>query len=336
MASRERIDPEGLWAVVPVAGFGTRLRPHTHTRPKPLLYVADQPIIGHILDQLMALGIRQIVLVVGYMGEQIVDYVRQRQVFSRVESVEQKELLGLGHAVSLTRSIVRDDPMLIVYGDTIFQADLQPVITSAMDGMLGVKRVDDPRRFGVVVEEGGQVKRLAEKPDQFVSDRAIVGVNFIAASGQLFECLGKLMAEGQRTQGEFQLTDALQRMVEEGARLGTFPVEHWFDCGTQEALLVTNRHLLEGTPPPTHVQETVIIPPVYVDPTARVERSVIGPYVSIGAEAQVQGVIARNMIIGAQAVVENILLEDTLIGSQAIVKGRASRLNVGDMSEVTG
>ena len=326
---------ETIWAVVPVAGSGTRLRPHTYTRPKPLFNVAGQPIIGHILDRLVALGIRQIALVVGSMGEHIVEYVQQREDFATVVSVEQKELLGLGHAVSLVRSVVHADSMLIVYGDTVFQADLQPVVNSVEEGMLGVKQVDDPYRFGVVVEKNGRVTRLVEKPDKFVSDQAIVGVNFIRNSGWLFECLNQLMAEDRRTRGEFQLTDALQLMVEQGAHLATFPVEQWFDCGTQEALLVTNRHLLEDAPVPNHTQETAIIPPVYIDPTAEVRRSVIGPYVSIGAGAQVDSVIARNMIIGAQAVVENIILEDTLIGFQAVVKGRASRLNVGDLSEIT-
>ena len=336
MGCRERSDLERLWAVVPVAGSGSRLRPHTHTRPKPLLPVAGKPILGHILDQLVGLGIRRIVLVIGHMGEQIVEYVRQHQGFVEVESVEQGERLGLGHAILLTRKVVRDDPMLVVYGDTIFQADLRPVFSREMDGMLGVKQVDDPARFGVVVEEEGRVTRLVEKPDEFVSDQAIVGVNLIRTSGLLFACLERLVNEGWRTRGEYQLTDGLQLMVEQGAALGTFPVEAWFDCGTLEALLDTNRHLLQGVPMPAHLEDTVIIPPVHVAPTARVRESVIGPYVSIGEGATVERVIARNLIIGNQAVVKDVLLEDTLIGYQAVVEGRASRLNVGDMSEVSG
>lgn len=331
----EQVDLDRLWAVVPVAGSGARLRPHTYTRPKPLLHVAGQSIIGYILDQLIALGVRRIVLVTGYMGDQIVEYVRQRQAFTAVEYVEQKERLGLGHAIYLTRTVVQEEPMLVVYGDTIFQADLRPVLAEVVDGMLGVKQVDDPRRFGVVVEESGRVIQLVEKPEEFVSDRAIVGVNVLRASGLLFECLGRLIREEQRTRGEFQLTDGLQLMVEQGAFLGTFPIEEWFDCGTLEALLDTNRHLLKGMPVPAHPEDTVIIPPVHIAATARVKYSVIGPYVSVGDGAQVERVIARNLIIGAQAVVEDVLLEDTIIGSQAMVRGRASRLNVGDLSEVT-
>ena len=221
-----------MWAVIPVAGSGTRLRPHTYTSPKPLFSVAGQPIIGHILDQLVSLGIRQIILVVGNMGEHIVEHVQQRGDFAAVVSVEQKEPLGIGHAISLVRSVVHDDPILVVYGDTIFQADLHPVVNSVEEGILGIKQVDDPHHFGVVVEENGRVTRLVEKPEGFVSDRAIVGVNFLRDSGWLFKCLDKLIAEDRRTWGEFQLTDALQLMVEQGAHLTTFPVEEWFDCGT--------------------------------------------------------------------------------------------------------
>ena len=327
---------EALWAVVPVAGAGTRLRPHTHTRPKPLLPVAGQPILGHILDQLVALGIRRIVLVVGDMGEQIVEYVQGRGDFEVVESVQQTELLGLGHAILLTRDVVGQDPMLVVYGDTIYQADLVPVLERAADGVLGVRQVDDPRRFGVVVQEDGRVTRLVEKPAEFVSDQAIVGVNLIRDSGRLYECLEQLVREDRRTRGEYQLTDALQLMVEQGAHLGTFPVAAWFDCGTLESLLDTNRHLLEGAPVPEHLEQSVIVPPVYVAPSARVRSSVIGPYVSIGEGAQVTRALARDLIIGSYAEVQDVVLEHTLIGYHAAVRGRASRLNVGDMSEVSG
>lgn len=325
---------QSTWAVVPVAGTGSRLRPHTHTRPKPLLHVAGQPIIGHILDHIADLGIERIVLVIGYMGDQIVEYVASRHTFSVVESVVQQERLGLGHAILLTREVVGDDPMLVVYGDAIFDADLRPALASRADATLGVLRVDDPRRFGVVVEEEGLVSRLVEKPEEFVSDRAIVGVNYVRASGKLFECLDRLVREDRRTRGEYQLTDALQLMVEGGSKLTTFPVRAWFDCGTLESLLVTNRRLLEGAPVPSHGHDTVIVPPVHIDPSARVRCSVLGPYVSVGEGAHLDRVVAANTIVGAGALVSDVLLEDTLIGYQATVKGRPSRLNVGDLSEV--
>jgi len=176
---------------------------------------------------------------------------------------------------------------------------------------------------------------LREKPDEFVSDLAIIGANLIGNSALLFDCLGRIIERDIRTRGEYQLTDALQLMVERGARLGTFPVENWFDCGTQEALLLTNRHLLEKALLPDHALDTVIVPPVHLDPSAKVSRSVIGPYVSVGREAQINNAVVRNTIVGEQAVVEDLLLEDSIIGFQAVVKGRASQLNVGDMSQIT-
>ena len=329
------MDLSKWWAVVPVAGFGRRLRPHTYARPKPLLVVAGKPILGHILDQLVDVGVQRIVLVIGYMGDRITEYVDERGDFEVVESVYQRETLGLGHAVSLTRPVVGEDPMLIVYGDTVFQTDLRPALSDLPDAALGVKQVTDPSRFGVVVMEDGRVKRVVEKPAEFVSDQAIVGVNLVASSGHLFACLNTIMEGDQRTKGEFQLTDALQLMVEGGSHLTTFPVEEWYDCGTLEALLETNRHLLAGAALPQHATDTVIVPPVYIDPSASVRRSVIGPDVSIGEGARIDGVIARNAIIGAEAVVERILVEDSVIGYNAIVNGRPNRLNVGDFSEMT-
>ena len=322
------------WAVIPVAGSGKRLRPHTYTRPKPLLHVAGQPIIGHILDQLAGSGVTKIVLVVGYMGEFIVDYVRGRDDFDVVESVAQPEQLGLGHATLLSRPVVGDDPMMIVYGDTIFECDLTVVLERGEDAIIGVKRVEDPSRFGVVVEQDGKVVRLVEKPETFVSDLAIVGVNLIARSDLLFDCLQEMVDRDLRTRGEYQLTDGFQRMVEGGANLGCFSIEHWFDCGTQEALLETNRHMLRGVAAPDFSGEAVILPPVHIDPSAEIAGSVIGPHVSVGAGSKVASAIIRNSIIGEQATVKDVVLEDSIVGFQAAVLGSASRLNVGDLSEI--
>ncbi len=329
------IEMNDTWAVIPVAGFGSRLRPHTFTRPKPLLHVAGKPIIGHILDQLIPFGIRRVVLVVGYMGELIVDYVHSRRDLDRVEWVEQKELLGLGHAISLTRSVVNDSPMLVIYGDTIFRTHLSSLLVGDRSGMLGVKRVEDPRRFGVVVQENGQVVRLVEKPEEFVSDQAIVGVNYIRESALLFSCLNDMIDRQVRSRGEYQLTDALQMMVDRGADLGTFAVDDWFDCGTQETLLATNRLLLDGVATTCSRGQCVIIPPVYIDPSAEIEASVLGPNVSVAAQARVSNTIVRNAIIGEQATVENALIENSLVGFQAQLKGRWSRLNIGDLSQIT-
>ncbi len=329
-------DLDRMWCVVPVAGSGSRLRPHTHTRPKPLVPVAGKPILGHILDAVVAAGLRRVALITGAMGDQIVAYVRAHPGLRDIERVEQGERLGLGHAIFQVRDVVGGDPMLIVYGDTIFRADLAGVLAARADLQLGVKQVPDPSRYGVVVEGGGRVRRLVEKPDAFVSDQAIVGVNVVRASELLFASLARLMQNQQRTQGEYQLTDAFQLMLEAGADVRTFPVADWFDCGTVEALLAANRHLLDGSAPSQPLPDCVVVPPVYVAASAQVSQCILGPYVSIGADAQVERSIAQNAIIGDKAVVSAAHLADTIVGYGACVTGKAQRLNVGDMSEVSG
>ena len=329
------IDVSKMWAVVPVAGSGKRLQPHTFTRPKPLLFVAGQPIIGHILDQIRALGVDKLVLVVGHQGGQILDYVGERGDFETVVSVEQGEPIGLAHAVSLAGPSVGTDPLLVVYGDTVFEADLAEVVRRGGDGLLGVRKVEDPRRCGVVVEESGRVTRLVEKPEEFVSDLAICGVNMIADSALLFACIDELIAGEFRTRGEFQLTDAFQIMVDKGARFGTFTLHSWFDCGTHESLLDTNRHLLSRRNFSGVAGDVVIRPPVYVDPCAEIDGSVIGPYVSVGKDAVIRNAVVRNSIVGAGAQVEGIVLDESIVGYCAMVNGRPSHLNVGDNSQIT-
>jgi len=319
-------------AVIPVAGEGTRLRPHTHTTPKPLLRVAGKPILGHILDDIVKLGIRQVVLIVGYRGHDIVDYVRSNYDLE-VNFAEQTERLGLGHAVYLSREFVGDDPVFIMLGDTIFRGDLKGMISSG-GNVIGVKKVEDPRRFGIVEIENGRIVSLVEKPDSPRSNLAVAGVYVIRDSSALFEALETLISSGKRTKGEFQLTDALNRMITSGIEIGAFEVEGWFDCGKPETLLETNRALLEISSPKTEIPGSIIIDPVHIAEDAEVASSIIGPYVSIAAGSVVRKSIVRNSIIGEGAVVEDALLDSSLIGDNAIVRGMFKRLNVGDSSEI--
>jgi len=321
-------------AVIPVAGVGTRLRPHTHTVPKALLHVAGKPIIGYILDEVVALGIEEVVLVVGYMGDSIVRYVNEAYRFRSVEYVEQEERKGLGHAIALTKELVGEVPILIIYGDTIFEGDLSDGIAGSADGKIGVKQVTDPERFGVVELEGERIVNLVEKPERFVSDLAIVGVNVIRNTPLLFECLDELLAEGIRTRGEYQVTDAFRKMIEKGAVLEVFFLEDWFDCGKPETLLATNRHLLEKQSEPLEIAGSTILPPVSIAPSATIGGSFVGPYVSIAEDARVEWSIVKDSIIGKEAVVQHGLLEGSLVGNRALVQGAPQRLNVGDSSEI--
>jgi dTDP-glucose pyrophosphorylase len=201
-------------AIIPVAGVGSRLRPHTYTLPKVLLNVAGKPIIGHIIDKIIAEGIKEAVVVVGYLGDMIEDYLT-RHYDIHFTFVEQEERLGLGHAIWITRQYVGEDPVLIILGDTIFEVDLSEVLRREHSA-LGVKAVEDPRRFGVAEVQDGFITQLVEKPEHPRSNLAVVGLYYIKRPALLMECLDRNIQANLRTKGEFQLTDALQAMIERG------------------------------------------------------------------------------------------------------------------------
>jgi glucose-1-phosphate thymidylyltransferase len=320
--------------IIPVAGIGTRLRPHTHTIPKALVQVAGKPILGHILDELTPLGVREVVLVTGYMGERVRSYVDGAYPDLEVCYVEQPERKGLGHAIHLTERCVETGPVLIVLGDTVVTADFSALVGGGRT-LIGVKEVDDPQRFGVVVVESGRVTSLVEKPDRPPSNLAIVGLYYIVNADLLFECLREVIDKEIRTKGEYQLTDALLLMLERGEDMGVFPVEGWHDCGRPETLLETNRFLLRRSGGNGgQVPGSIVLQPVAIDPTAVVEHSVVGPFVSVAAGATIRDSVVRDSILSANSLVERSLLSGSLIGEGAVVKGDFQRLNVGDSSEI--
>jgi len=325
--------------IIPVAGIGTRLRPHTHTAPKGLLHVAGKPILGHILDALKQVRIDEVIFVIGFMGEQIVEYVKKNYKL-KSKFIEQKELRGLGYAIYLTSpEIKNNEPVLIVLGDTIFEADLSPVLKGKFDA-LGTKKVEDPRRFGIVETERGFVKKIVEKPEKPKSNQAVVGVYYITSTETFKESLEEMMQKNIKTKDEYQLTDALQLMIDKGVKFKTFEIKGWYDCGKPETLLETNRHLLSRIKPAslkTYSQKpesSVVIPPVFVSPSAKVENSILGPYVSVADKAVIENSIIRNSIISERAKVSNCLLDSSLIGNNAEVNGVFDQLNVGDSSEI--
>ncbi|MGI6035331.1 MAG: sugar phosphate nucleotidyltransferase [Limnochordia bacterium] len=320
--------------IIPVAGIGTRLRPQTHTVPKALVHVAGKPILGHILDSLEPIGVTEVVLVVGYLGDQIIDYVRENYSF-QVHFVEQEERKGLGHAIYLAvRSIgPTNEPFLIVLGDTLFSGDLEAVIQAQVTA-IGVKEVSNPQNFGVVEIKNGHITRLVEKPVNPPSNLAVIGVYYIQHPPLLMECLEKIIREDIRSKGEYQLTDALQLMLEEGEVMKAFPVFDWFDCGSPATLLSTNKVLLERLGQEVQIPGSIIIPPVWIDPAAQIESSIIGPYVSIAEGAHISSSIIRNTIVNKGARVENILLDASLIGERALVNGIHTVLNIGDSSSI--
>jgi glucose-1-phosphate thymidylyltransferase len=319
-------------AIIPVAGRGKRLRPHTHTQPKPLMHVAGKPILAYILDDLCDLGVDEITFVVGYLAEKVEQFVRERYPF-RAHFVHQDEPMGNGHAVYLAREHLAG-PTLIVFGDTIVRADLREAARLAHSA-IGVSRVSDPRAFGVVELDGdGFVRHLWEKPEIPRSDLAVVGVYMIQRPAPLRAALERLVDERRLVNGEYWLADALQIMVDGDERLETFPVDHWYDCGTPEALLRANHALLESAPAPRDIPGSVVIAPSFIADTAAVEGSVIGPFVTVAEGAQIRNAVIRDSIINAGARTESVLLEHSIIGESAVVTGRCGRINIGDSSEV--
>lgn len=319
-------------AIIPAAGIGTRLRPHTLTRPKVMLNVAGKPIIGHIADTLMEAGINHLSIIVGYKKERVIDY------FSKIPGLtcdfpEQKEMLGLGHAV-LYGLEASDEPVLIILGDTIINTDYKAFI-SRNTHTLGVVQVDDPKRFGIVeTNEKGHVISMVEKPENPPGNLAIAGLYLIRNQRLLKEAIEKLVRDDKRTRGEYQLTDALKLMMEQGEIFTAAEIDSWLDCGKQETLLETNRLILEKKG--THAgnaENCTIIPPVFIAPDASVKNSVIGPYVSISSKADISGSVIRDSIIYEEAVLEHALLSGAIIGRKTSFKGRLKPVNLGDFSE---
>jgi glucose-1-phosphate thymidylyltransferase len=321
-------------AIIPVAGVGSRLRPHTYTHPKVLLNVAGKPIIAHIMDKIVEDGIKKATIIVGYLGDRIRNYLDTNYDIE-LDFIYQEERRGLGHAIYMAKDTFKNDPLFIILGDTIFDVELKDVLKKK-ESSLGVKTVDDPRRFGVAVTENGVVTKLVEKPQEPVSNLALVGLYLIRDPEMLTDSLSEMIRKDIRTRGEFQLTDALQIMIERNHTMTTFPVEGWYDCGKPETMLSTNRHLLDKVSfyGDTVRNDNVIIPPVYIAQSASISKSVIGPYATIADNTTVSESVIKNSIIGTGSRVEQALLDRSIIGNQAFVRGNYKRINLGDSSEI--
>jgi glucose-1-phosphate thymidylyltransferase len=322
-------------AIIPAAGIGTRLRPHTYTLPKALLYVAGKPIIAHILDDVVALEPSSIVLIVGYKGELIEQFVRKQYPQLTVDFVYQEERRGIGHAVDLTRKVAdTGEPLLIVLGDTIIKTDLKKVVAQKTN-VLGVKEVEDPRRFGVAEVAGGRITKLVEKPTDPASNLALVGLYYLRDGKALFAAVREIIERNITTNNEYQITDALQLMIGRGAEFAPFVIDEWFDCGKPEAMLETNRKLLKNAVSTPPIEGSIIIPPVSISPGAEIVNSIIGPYVSIAERCVIHSSVVRDSVIAEGASVTDALLESSLIGANAVIRGGFKKLDVGDSSEIS-
>lgn len=324
-------------AIIPVAGAGTKLRPHSYTQPKALIPLAGKTVLSIIVDQLYEAGVKEFIFIVGYLGDKIRDYVKNKYPELTVHYVHQTDRQGVGHAIRLTKNIVNNDEVFVVLGDSICEYDVQEVVNSPYS-MIGVRKVDDPRDFGVAeIEEDGFINRVVEKPQIPKSNMALVGVYKLKETEQMFQCLENNIRQGLRSHGEYSLTDALECMIQMGARFKSFKVENWFDCGRKETLLESNSTLLKkfaAKTDPGQFENTVIIPPVSIGANCGIKNSIIGPNVSIGENTMIDYSIVKDSIIGSYSNLFDIVLNDSVIGSDTNLRGETRSLNIGDNTSI--
>lgn len=325
-------------AIIPVAGAGTKLRPHSYSQPKALIPLAGKTVLSIIIDQLREAGINEFIFIVGYLGEKIQDHVKSKYPDLIAHYVHQVDRQGVGHAIRLTRDIVNHDEVFVVLGDTICEYDIKEVVNSPYS-MVGVRKVDDPRDFGVAeIEDDGMISHVVEKPQIPKSNMALVGIYKIKESDQLFQCLENNIKGGLRSHGEYNLTDALDCMIKAGAQLNSFKVDNWFDCGRKETLLESNATLLkkftQENPSTFNFENTVIVPPVSIGSGCTIKNSIIGPNVAIGDNTVIDYSIVKNSIIGSFSNLFDIVLETSVIGSDTNLRGETRSLNIGDNTSI--
>lgn len=321
--------------ILPMAGYGTRMRPHTWSVPKPLVPLAGRTLIDHVLDRLLPLEPEEVICVVGYLGDQIERYLRANYDVP-LRFVTQHEMRGQAHAIGLTKGLV-SGPSLIMFVDTIFEADFSSLPELSADGVIFVKEIEDPRRFGIaILDAAGNATRLVEKPRQPESNLALVGIYYFKETERLYGAIDDVLANGPTLNGEYFLADAVQGLIDGGATLRAETIPVWEDCGKPEEHLRTNRYLLDQLdPPPCPRADSIVIRPSFVDPTATISRSVVGPYASIGAGASLEGVTIANSIVGEGASLRHVAVVDSIVGAEASLSRSASTVSLGASSEVT-
>ncbi len=329
-------------AIMPVAGKGTRLRPHTLTLPKPLVPVGGRPVISYILDDLVELGVDEMVFIVGYLREVVEAYIEEAYPQITSHFVVQQVQDGTARAIHLAEPLIEEE-VLIVFVDTLFDADLSlpQSLPEEWAGIIWAKEVEDYRRFGVILtDEDGAMTRIVEKPAEPVSRLANIGLYYIRDWRLLFEGIRHVLALPPGPGGEFFLTDAFQYMVDRGARIRTAPVGGWYDCGKVETLLETNHHLLKtargGVSPAARLKETALDGAVRIEAGAEVVGSRLGPNVTISRGASVESSTLRDCIVGVDVRIRECRLRDSIIGAASRLEGASGVVNLGPNSDLSG
>lgn len=324
--------------ILPVAGKGTRLRPHTFTKPKSLVRVAGKTVLQHVLDGLNKIDIDEFIIITDENGHIIKKYIERNYPDLNATYITQTELLGPAHAVSLASPRIKEgDDVLVVFNDTLFVTDLTriPALCRDFDGLIYSKEVEDPKRFGVNVMKDNIIVDMIEKPDEPVSNLAQVGMYYMKNGRTFMEYINRTIKQDLRVKGEFYLPEVFKLMIKDGFKLGAPEIEEWLDCGKPETLLQTNRFLLERAKG-NHVfiEGCVIIPPVSIHKTAEISHSVIGPYVSVAENCKITNSIIKNSVINPNSVLNNTMLEESLVGDEVMLTGQLQKMNIGDNSMI--
>jgi glucose-1-phosphate thymidylyltransferase len=321
--------------IVPLAGKGTRLLPLTKRVPKPLVKVAGRPVMDYVMDYVKSFDVDELIVITGHLKEQVERYIRTHYKV-RARFVEQQRLDGTAGAVDLARPYV-DQDVLIIFVDTLFDADLSPINTSRADAIIWVKEVEDYQRFGVIVtDEHGYMKRIVEKPDTPISRLANIGLHYVKDWRALFDGIDWVRTRPAGKGGEYYLTDAFQHMVDHGRKILAAPVTGWYDCGKVDTLLETNRHLLENgraRQPANPGVRVTLLPPVHIEDGVALKDCRLGPNVTIEAGSVIADSRIQNSILGANVRVTQSTIRDSLVGDGQTVQGRTVERLVIDGGE---
>jgi glucose-1-phosphate thymidylyltransferase len=324
--------------IIPLAGVGTRLRPHTHLVPKPMLKIAGKPVIDYVMDDLKKLGgVEEVIYITGHLKDKVESYVRTNYPWKSV-FIEQKKQLGTADAIGLAKPHV-DQPVMVIFVDTIFDADLSIIPKCTTDGIIWAKTVEDYKRFGVIVaDKNGHMQKIVEKPDTPISKRANIGLQYIKNWKLMFEGVDYVMKQPPN-KGEFYLTDVFQYMVDKGAKLDVVDVDGWYDAGKIDTLLETNRIMLEkrkmARKPSGLASDARIIEPVYIEDGVTIRNSTVGPNVSVGKGTLIDDTTLRDSIVGEKCSLVKSRLHDSLIGNDVVVRGFRGQATLGDHGELT-
>ncbi|HTO74168.1 MAG TPA: sugar phosphate nucleotidyltransferase [Gemmatimonadales bacterium] len=324
-----------MQVIVPLAGKGTRLRPHTHLIPKPLLRVAGRPVMDWVMDTLQGLDVSELICITGHLKEQIEAYTPGRYQWPS-RFIEQKVQDGTAGAINLARPFVTG-PVLIIFVDTVFEADLTLINRSQADGIIWAKEVEDYQRFGVVVtDKDGFMTRIVEKPSTPISKLANIGLYYIKDVNALWAGIDHVLAS-PANKGEFYLTDAFQHMIDHGRKILTAEVGGWYDCGKLDTLLETNEVLLrKGAARKPNLAGVTFVDPVLIQDGVHIERSTIGPNVTVETGTRISDSQIHNSVIGRKAIVDRARLADSMLGDRVLVENYQGSATLGDDSEIRG